>query len=183
MAALDLRGREQRSRKGDRQREVGGTGICQSNEAFADTGKASRKFRALPGWVSPNVASRAGDDSGCADRPCDFNVMPTEQDVYKPERWLDDALIASDVRAAYFRVFDQGWIEALCTVHPDETIYTFFDDFFGMRTCETRFCGSIISCWVPRWRTGSLTRRLIAIRARCLPGGCLCCVKRTGRSR
>ena len=53
--------------------------------------------------------------------------MPTEQDVYKPERWLDDASIASDVRAAYFRVFDQGWIEALCTVHPDETIYTFFD--------------------------------------------------------
>lgn len=59
----------------------------------------------------------------------DFNVMPTELDVYKPERWLDDALFAPEVRAAYFRLLDQGWTDALRTVHPDETIYTFFDYF------------------------------------------------------
>ncbi len=59
----------------------------------------------------------------------DFNVMPTERDVYKPERWLDDALFAPEVRAAYFRLLDQGWTDALRTVHPDETIYTFFDYF------------------------------------------------------
>jgi exodeoxyribonuclease-3 len=59
----------------------------------------------------------------------DFNVMPTEQDVYKPERWIDDALFAPEVRAAYFRLLDQGWIDALRTVHPDETIYTFWDYF------------------------------------------------------
>ena len=59
----------------------------------------------------------------------DFNVMPTERDVYKPERWLDDALFAPEVRNAYFRLLDQGWVDALRTMHPDETIYTFWDYF------------------------------------------------------
>jgi len=59
----------------------------------------------------------------------DFNVMPTEHDVYKPERWVDDALFAPEVRAAYFRLLDQGWTDALRTRHPDETIYTFWDYF------------------------------------------------------
>ena len=59
----------------------------------------------------------------------DFNVMLTERDVYKPERWLDDALFAPEVRAAYARLLDQGWTDALRTLHPDETIYTFWDYF------------------------------------------------------
>jgi exodeoxyribonuclease-3 len=59
----------------------------------------------------------------------DFNVMPTERDVYKPERWLDDALFAPEVRAVFFRLLDQGWTDALRTLHPDETIYTFWDYF------------------------------------------------------
>ena len=59
----------------------------------------------------------------------DFNVMPTERDVYKPERWLDDALFAPEVRAAFFRLIDQGWTDALRTLHPDKTIYTFWDYF------------------------------------------------------
>ena len=59
----------------------------------------------------------------------DFNVMPTERDVYKPERWLEDALFAPEVRDAFFRLTGQGWTDALRTIHPDETIYTFFDYF------------------------------------------------------
>ena len=59
----------------------------------------------------------------------DFNVMPTDRDVYKPERWIDDALFAPEVRAAYQRLLDQGWTDALRTVHPDDTIYTFWDYF------------------------------------------------------
>jgi len=59
----------------------------------------------------------------------DYNVMPTDLDVYKPERWLDDALFAPEVRAAYFRLLDQGWTDALRTLHPGETIYTFWDYF------------------------------------------------------
>ena len=59
----------------------------------------------------------------------DFNVMPTERDVYKPERWLDDALFAPEVRAAYSRLLEQGWTDSLHKIHPDETIYTFFEYF------------------------------------------------------
>jgi len=59
----------------------------------------------------------------------DFNVMPTELDVYKPERWLDDALFAPEARAAYARLIGQGWTDALRTVHPGVRIYTFWDYF------------------------------------------------------
>ena len=59
----------------------------------------------------------------------DFNVMPTERDVYKPERWVDDALFAPEARSAYARLLEQGWTDALRTIHPDETIYTFWDYF------------------------------------------------------
>ena len=59
----------------------------------------------------------------------DFDVMPTDLDVYKPERWLDDALFAPEARAAYSRLLAQGWTDALRTLHPDEHIYTFWDYF------------------------------------------------------
>ena len=59
----------------------------------------------------------------------DYNVMPTELDVYKPERWLDDALFAPEARAAYARLLEQGWTDALRKLHPDERIYTFWDYF------------------------------------------------------
>lgn len=59
----------------------------------------------------------------------DFNVIPTERDVYKPERWVDDALFRPETRAAFERLLAQGWTDSLRTVHPDETIYTFWDYF------------------------------------------------------
>lgn len=43
----------------------------------------------------------------------DFNVMPTDLDVYAPERWRDDALFAPEVKAAYARLLEQGWMNAL----------------------------------------------------------------------
>ncbi len=59
----------------------------------------------------------------------DYNVMPTELDVYKPERWLDDALFRPEVRAAFKALVDQGWTDALRERHPGERIYTFWDYF------------------------------------------------------
>jgi exodeoxyribonuclease-3 len=61
----------------------------------------------------------------------DFNVMPTELDVFKPERWVDDALFAPEVRRAYARLLEQGWTDALRLRHPDEVIYTFWKYFRG----------------------------------------------------
>jgi len=59
----------------------------------------------------------------------DFNVMPTEIDVYKPERWVDDALFRPEVRAAFKTLVDQGWTDAIRKLYPDEIIYTFWDYF------------------------------------------------------
>jgi exodeoxyribonuclease-3 len=59
----------------------------------------------------------------------DFNVMPTERDVYKPERWVNDALFRPESRAAFHRLIEQGWLDSIRTLHPDETIYTFWDYF------------------------------------------------------
>ena len=59
----------------------------------------------------------------------DYNVMPTDLDVYKPERWRDDALFRPEVRAAYAKLIKQGWTDAIRTLHPGERIYTFWDYF------------------------------------------------------
>ena len=57
----------------------------------------------------------------------DYNVIPEDEDVYKPERWLDDALFQPEPRALYRRLLASGWTDAVRHLHPDETIYTFWD--------------------------------------------------------
>ena len=59
----------------------------------------------------------------------DYNVMPTELDVYKPEHWVDDALFRPEVREAFHALVAQGWTDALRSLHPGERIYTFWDYF------------------------------------------------------
>jgi exodeoxyribonuclease-3 len=59
----------------------------------------------------------------------DYNIIPDDLDVYKPERWLDDALFRPEVRDAYRRLVAQGWTDALRAFHPGERIYTFWDYF------------------------------------------------------
>jgi len=59
----------------------------------------------------------------------DYNVIPTEADVYKPERWVDDALFRPESREAFQKLLKQGWTDAIRHLHPGETIYTFWDYF------------------------------------------------------
>ena len=59
----------------------------------------------------------------------DYNVMPTELDVYKPERWVDDALFRPETRAAFKKLVAQGWTDAIRKLYPDQKIYTFWDYF------------------------------------------------------
>jgi len=59
----------------------------------------------------------------------DYNVIPTERDVYKPERWVNDALFRVETRAAFARLMQQGWTDAIRTLHPAAQIYTFWDYF------------------------------------------------------
>ena len=61
----------------------------------------------------------------------DFNVMPTELDVYKPERWVDDALFRPETRLAFKTLVEQGWTDAIRKLYPDEKIYTFWDYFIN----------------------------------------------------
>lgn len=59
----------------------------------------------------------------------DYNVIPTELDVYKPERWTNDALFRIEVRRAFKDLVDQGWTDSIRELHPNERIYTFWDYF------------------------------------------------------
>jgi exodeoxyribonuclease-3 len=59
----------------------------------------------------------------------DYNVMPTELDVYKPERWVNDALFRIETREAFRQLVSQGWTDAIRKLHPKEVIYTFWDYF------------------------------------------------------
>ncbi|MEO6683589.1 MAG: exodeoxyribonuclease III [Ginsengibacter sp.] len=68
----------------------------------------------------------------------DFNVMPTELDVYKPERWVNDALFRPETRAAFKTLTEQGWTDAIRKLYPNEVIYTYFDYF---RNAYARYAG------------------------------------------
>lgn len=59
----------------------------------------------------------------------DYNVIPTEQDVYKPENWVNDALFLPKTREAFKTLIAQGWTDAIRKLHPDERIYTYYDFF------------------------------------------------------
>ena len=59
----------------------------------------------------------------------DYNVMPTDLDVYAPERWRDDALFRPEVRDAFHNLTAQGWVDAVRAFHPEERVYTFWKFF------------------------------------------------------
>jgi len=59
----------------------------------------------------------------------DYNVMPTPLDVYKPEKYVNDALFRTEIRDAYAGLLKQGWTDAIRHLYPGETIYTFWDYF------------------------------------------------------
>jgi exodeoxyribonuclease-3 len=59
----------------------------------------------------------------------DFNVVPTDADIYSPKSWRKDALLQPETRAAWARLLDQGWTDALKTLHPEAPMWTFWDYF------------------------------------------------------
>ncbi len=59
----------------------------------------------------------------------DFNVVPTDFDIYDPKSWHRDALLQPESRACYERLQEQGWLDSLRALHPEERIYTFWDYF------------------------------------------------------
>jgi exodeoxyribonuclease-3 len=59
----------------------------------------------------------------------DYNVVPTDSDIYNPRSWLKDALLQPGSRERYRRLLGQGWVDAIRHKYPDERIYTFWDYF------------------------------------------------------
>lgn len=59
----------------------------------------------------------------------DYNVVPTDFDIYNPKSWKKDALLQPAPRERYAKLLAQGWTDALRAKHPDERIYTFWDYF------------------------------------------------------
>ncbi|WP_436147511.1 DNA ligase D [Acidovorax sp. LjRoot194] len=57
----------------------------------------------------------------------DWNVVPTDADIYKPDTWRDNALLQPGPRAAYAQVLAQGWTDALAKVHRKGVPFTFWD--------------------------------------------------------
>jgi exodeoxyribonuclease III len=59
----------------------------------------------------------------------DFNVVPTDLDIYDPHSWRKDALLQPETRACWERLLEQGWVDVLRLLHPEEAIFTFWDFF------------------------------------------------------
>ena len=59
----------------------------------------------------------------------DYNVVPTDFDIYDPKSWRKDALLQPQSRECYKRLLAQGWVDALRHLHPDEKVFTFWDYF------------------------------------------------------
>jgi exodeoxyribonuclease-3 len=59
----------------------------------------------------------------------DYNVVPTDEDIYNPRSWLKNALLQPESRELYQRLLAQGWTDALRARYPDQRIYTFWDYF------------------------------------------------------
>jgi exodeoxyribonuclease-3 len=59
----------------------------------------------------------------------DYNVIPTDLDAYKPERWVGDALFFPESKQAYKELLEQGWTDSIRKLYPDQVIYTFWDYF------------------------------------------------------
>ena len=59
----------------------------------------------------------------------DYNVVPTDFDIYDPKSWRKDALLQPQSRERYQALLDQGWVDALRHLYPKEKVFTFWDYF------------------------------------------------------
>ena len=95
----------------------------------------------------------------------DYNVVPTDFDIYNPASWRKDALLQPESRECWFRLLEQGWVDALRALHPEERIYTFWDYFrqhwprnAGLRIdhflLNAKLAPALVAAGVDRWVRG-----------------------------
>jgi exodeoxyribonuclease III len=76
-------------------------------------------------------AAELRDSGGPVVLAGDYNVVPTDAvaDIYSPKSYLDDALLQPETRAAYRRLLEQGWTDAIHKLYPEAPMYTYWDYF------------------------------------------------------
>ena len=87
------------------------------------------KFDYKLAWFERLIA-HAGELIAAAVPVClagDYNVVPTELDIYSSRSYATNALVQPQPRAAFQRLLDQGWTDAVRALHPDQRIYSFWD--------------------------------------------------------
>jgi exodeoxyribonuclease III len=87
------------------------------------------KFKYKLAWMKRLLAHAA--ELYALDAPVvlagDFNVVPTDADIYPTKSYAKNALVQPEPRALFRRITDQGWIDAIRKMHPDAPMYTFWD--------------------------------------------------------
>ena len=87
------------------------------------------KFKYKLAWMKRLLAHAA--ELYALDAPVvlagDFNVVPTDADIYPTKSYAKNALVQPEPRALFRRLLDQGWVDAIRTLHPDAPMYTFWD--------------------------------------------------------
>jgi exodeoxyribonuclease-3 len=56
----------------------------------------------------------------------DYNVVPTDRDIYAVQSYAHDALLQPAPRAQFQKLLRQGWRDALRALHPDAALYTYW---------------------------------------------------------
>jgi len=56
----------------------------------------------------------------------DYNVVPTDRDIYPTESYDKDALTQPQTRARFAKLLEQGWRDAIRSLYPDAPIYTYW---------------------------------------------------------
>jgi exodeoxyribonuclease-3 len=87
------------------------------------------KFAYKLAWMK-RLAAHAQELYG-ADIPVvlagDYNVVPTDRDIYPTTSYAKDALLQPESRGLVRGILDQGWVDAIRVLHPDAPMYTFWD--------------------------------------------------------
>ncbi len=87
------------------------------------------KFEYKLAWLDRLLAHAQGllDADVPAVLAGDYNVVPTAADIYPTRSWDDDALVQPEGRSRFQHLLDQGWTDAIRTLHPAQPMYTFWD--------------------------------------------------------
>ena len=93
----------------------------------------------------------------------DYNVVPTDADIYSARSWKNDALLQPESRDAYRWLLKQGWTDALRKHSPDMSIFTFWDYFRNhfARDAGLRINHLLMSPAVAKKMTGAGVDKLV----------------------